>query len=45
MGEVALGEEPPPKLPLTLVLALPRPKVLNRVLASAASLGIGRVVL
>ncbi len=43
--EVALGEEPPPKLPLTLVLALPRPKVLNRVLASAASLGIGRVVL
>ena len=43
--EVALNEDPPPKLPLSLVLALPRPKVLNRVLASAASLGIARIVL
>ena len=43
--EVELSEEPPPKLPLSLVLALPRPKVLNRVLASAASLGIARIAL
>ena len=42
---VALGEAPPPKLPLTLVLALPRPKVLNRVIASATSLGIARIYL
>lgn len=42
---VDLGEAPPPKLPLGLLLALPRPKVLNRVLASAASLGVARIVL
>lgn len=43
--EVELRESPPPKLPLTLLLALPRPKVLNRVLASASSLGVQRIIL
>ncbi|HJW33306.1 MAG TPA: 16S rRNA (uracil(1498)-N(3))-methyltransferase [Holophagaceae bacterium] len=42
---LAWDEAPPAKLPLTLLLALPRPKVLNRVLASAASLGVARLVL
>ncbi len=42
---LTLGEAPPAKVPLTLVLALPRPKVLNRVLASAASLGVARLIL
>lgn len=43
--EVVLDQEPPPKLPLTLIVALPRPKVLNRILASATSLGAARIVL
>ena len=42
---LALDQPPPPKLPLTLVIAVPRPKVLNRVVAAAASLGAGRIVL
>lgn len=40
-----LDEASPAKLPLTLLVALPRPKVLNRVVASATSLGVARIVL
>jgi len=43
--DLTLDQAPPPKLPLTLVLAVPRPKVLNRVVAAAASLGAARIVL
>jgi len=40
---VELDDEPPAKLPLRLVLALPRPKVLNRTIAAAVSMGISEI--
>jgi RsmE family RNA methyltransferase len=43
--DVVLDQSPPPKLPLTLVIAMPRPKVLNRVIAAAASMGAARMIL
>lgn len=42
---VTLLEDPPPPSGLDLLLAMPRPKVLRRVLQSAASLGARRIVL
>jgi RsmE family RNA methyltransferase len=43
--EIAIEAEPPAPADVTLVLAVPRPKVLNRVIAAASSLGIKRIVL
>lgn len=43
--DICLNTPPPPKLPLTLLLALPRPKMLRRVLQTVASLGVPRLVL
>lgn len=42
---LTLTDDPTPKLPLTLLIALPRPKVVNRVVASATSLGAATIVL
>jgi len=42
---VQLDQAPPAKLPLTLLLALPRPKMLRRVLQTVSSMGVPRLVL
>lgn len=43
--QVELKEAPPEKLPLTLLLALPRPKMLKRIFQTIASMGVQRLVL
>ena len=42
---VTLEREPPPRLPLVLVLALPRPKMLRRLLRAVAEFGVSDLVL
>jgi len=43
--EVILDEAPPEKLPLTLLLGLPRPKMLKRTLQTVTAMGVERVIL
>lgn len=43
--QVELDQPPPAKLPLTLLLALPRPKMLKRTLQTIAAMGVPRLVL
>jgi 16S rRNA (uracil1498-N3)-methyltransferase len=43
--EVKLDQKPPEALALTLILALPRPPMLKRILFSAAMLGIKKIII
>ena len=43
--EVLLDCEPPAALPVTFILALPRPKVMRRVLYSLTVMGVKRIIL
>ena len=43
--QISLEQSAPAKLPLTLLLALPRPKMLKRVLQTVASMGVPRLIL
>lgn len=42
---VSFEHAPPAKLPLTLILALPRPKMLRRVFQTVATMGVPKVIL
>lgn len=42
---VTLNQSPPPKLPLTILLALPRPKMIRRILRTVAEMGVQRLIL
>jgi len=42
---ITLDQPPPPRPGVDLVLAIPRPKALRRVLAASASMGVDRLVL
>jgi len=42
---VKLDQPPPPKLPLTLLLAMPRPKMFRRILQHCATLGVAEIIL
>jgi len=43
--QVSFDQPPPAKLPVSLLLALPRPKMLRRVLQTVAAMGVPRLVL
>nr|WP_189673101.1 16S rRNA (uracil(1498)-N(3))-methyltransferase [Pseudomonas sp. SWRI77] len=43
--QVGFDQPPPAKLPLTLVLAVPRPKMLRRLFQTVATLGVERLIL
>lgn len=43
--QFVLDAPPPPKLPFTLLLSLPRPKMLKRIFQTVAAMGVQRLVL
>lgn len=43
--EIRLDQAPPSPLPLTLILSLPRPKALRRLLRTSSSMGVKRIIL
>lgn len=45
LEKVVLNEPPPVKLALTVVLALPRPKVLRRLIMDMTALGVAHIIL
>ena len=45
LNHIVLDLAPPPKLPLTLIVALPRPKVLRRLIMDAVTLGVEQLIL
>ena len=45
LNDVTLDKKPPAKLDLTVILALPRPKVLRRLIMDMTSLGVNKLII
>jgi len=45
LGDIKLDKKPPAKLDLTVILALPRPKVLRRLIMDMTSLGVNKLII
>jgi len=45
LKDISLNKRPPAKLGLTVILALPRPKVLRRMIMDMASLGVNKLII
>ena len=45
LSDITLDKKPPSKLDLTIVLALPRPKVLRRLIMDMTSLGVNKLII
>ena len=45
LSDIILNKKPPSKLDLTVILALPRPKVLRRLVMDMTSLGINKLII
>lgn len=45
LTDITLDKQPPAKLDLTVVLALPRPKVLRRLIMDMTSLGVNKLII
>jgi 16S rRNA (uracil1498-N3)-methyltransferase len=45
LSDVTLDKKPPAKLDLTVILALPRPKVLRRLIMDMTSLGVNKLII
>ncbi len=41
---VELSHKPPQKLPITLIIALPRPKMIKRILQTCATMGVKKII-
>jgi len=45
LNDITLDKKPPAKLDLTVILALPRPKVLRRLIMDMTSLGVNKLII
>ena len=44
IDNIRLTETPPPPLPITLILAMPRPQMLKRIVQTAATMGVEKII-